>query len=200
MKNKTFFLLVLAPIFVLSVVVACSDNNFTPRPRGYFRIDLPEKSYQRFDSAFPYSFDYPKYSEIQCSTTEEGKAYWVNIYFPKFNASIHFTYKFIDADIDKILEETYTLAYKHSVKADAIGESVYADTDKKVYGLLYDIQGNAASPKQFFLTDSTKHYLRGALYFSVHPNKDSLAPVVKFLNADIVRLIESLEWKKLPPL
>jgi gliding motility-associated lipoprotein GldD len=94
-----------------------------------------------------------------------------------------------------MMEDARSLAYKHTVKADAIDERIFSNSEKKVYGVLYDIRGNSASSIQFFLTDSTKHYIRGALYFRVEPNKDSLAPAVDFFTKDVIEFIESFEWK-----
>jgi gliding motility-associated lipoprotein GldD len=101
----------------------------------------------------------------------------------------------VNGDIAQILEDSRKLAYKHSIKADAIHEQMFIKPDKKVYGILYEIDGNAASSVQFFLTDSIKHYVRGALYFNIEPNKDSLAPVIKFIKEDITVMMESFEWK-----
>ncbi|MCK5169644.1 MAG: gliding motility lipoprotein GldD, partial [Bacteroidales bacterium] len=114
---------------------------------------------------------------------------------PDLNGKIHISYKTIDNNLNQILEDTRKLVYKHTIKADAINEKMFIKPEKKVYGILYEIEGNAASPMQFFLTDSINHYLRGALYFNVEPNKDSLAPVLDFVREDIIVLIESFEWK-----
>ena len=92
------------------------------------------------------------------------------------------------------MEESRTLAYKHTIKADAIQEQVFMNPANRVYGLIYKIEGNAASPMQFFLTDSTSHFLRGALYIREVPNIDSLKPVIDFLEIDIIRLIETTSW------
>lgn len=179
----------------VGLLQACNNSSYTPKPRGYFRIDFPEKKYQKFDSTFPYTFEYPKYATVNAHPAASPTDFWINISFPKQKAYMHLTYKHVDKNIDTFLEDTYTLAYKHSIRADAIRESAYANDTAQVYGLLYDIKGDAASSIQFFVTDSVQHFLRGALYFRVHPNKDSLAPVVKFIDKDVVHLMESLRWK-----
>lgn len=177
------------------ITLSGCKRNYTPKPRGYFRIDLPEKSYTHFDTTFPYKFDYPVYARITEDKTKTAEKYWINIEYPGLNGKIHVSYKDINNNIEQILEDTRKLAYKHTIKADAINEKMFIKPQKNVYGILYEIEGNAASSVQFFLTDSTDHYLRGALYFNAAPNKDSLAPVLNFIKEDIIKLIESLEWK-----
>lgn len=162
----------------------------------YFRIDFPEKAYQNYDSLCPYTFQYPIYGKITKGLGEQEKnPCWINIIFPDFKATVYISYFDLDNNLAKLLEDCRSLAYKHDIKADAIHEIVYNDLENKLYGMVYEIKGNAASPLQFFLTDSTKHFLRGSLYFDVKPNKDSLAPVIDFLQKDVKHLIETLRWK-----
>jgi len=123
-------------------------------------------------------------------------ACWYNIDFPLFNARIHLTYKPVNNSLSELLEESRSLAFKHSSKADAINEKLISFPDKRVFGTKYDIKGNAASSVQFYLTDSTDNFIRAALYFSVSPNIDSIAPVVKFIEEDIDHFINSFEWEK----
>ena len=177
------------------ITLSGCKRNYTPKPRGYFRIDLPEKNYTHFDTTFPYTFDYPVYTKVTEDKTKAAEKYWINIEYPGLNGKIHISYKDINNNIEQILEDTRKLAYKHTIKADAINERMFIKPEKNVFGILYEIEGNAASSVQFFLTDSTDHYLRGALYFNVAPNKDSLAPILNFVKEDIIRMIESLEWK-----
>lgn len=187
----TYFSVIL--ILVSLFCGACKDNN-TPKPRGYFRIDLPKKDYVELTGIYPYSFKYPNCAKIVKDNSTNSHN-WINIEYPQINGKIHISYLTIQNNFDLIVEDTRKLAYKHSIKADAINEKVYSNPEKKVYGILYEIEGNAASSVQFFLTDSTKNYLRGALYFNAEPNKDSLAPVINFVKEDIKILIESFEWK-----
>ena len=114
----------------------------------------------------------------------------------KYKARIHLSYLDVAGNLNVMIEDTRSLVYKHTVKADAIDEQVFSNPQKKVYGILYDIKGNSASSVQFFLTDSVRHYIRGALYFRCEPNKDSLSPAVDFFRKDVVAMIESFEWKK----
>jgi gliding motility-associated lipoprotein GldD len=167
-----------------------------PKPRGYFRIALPEKKYIKYDTTCPFIFEYPVYSRISYDTGNKNEPCWFNIEFPGYNAKIYVTYKNINNNFEAIMEDTYKLDIKnHTIKADAIKENPILDKVGKIYGNLYDYQGNTASAVQFYLTDSIKHYLRGSLYFSVEPNPDSLAPVIDFFRADILHMIETFNWK-----
>jgi len=177
------------------IILGGCKRKYTPKPRGYFRIDFPEKKYQKLDSFYPYKFEYPKYVIITQDSSSVSEKYWINIEYPDLNGKIHISYKAIDNNLNQILEDTRKLVYKHTIKADAINEKMFIKPEKKVYGILYEIEGNAASSMQFFLTDSINHYLRGALYFNTEPNKDSLSPVLDFVREDIIVLIESFEWK-----
>lgn len=181
-------------VFVILLIVGCQSAPI-PKPRGYFRLDFPEKQYRLFDSTFPYKFKYPVYGKIVKDNQRIAEPYWINIDFPKYKAKFHISYKKVNGNLDALTEDIRALAYKHTIKADAINEKQFVDPVKKVYGILYDIKGNAASSFQFYVTDSTKHFLRGALYFSTHPNKDSLAPAIDFFGKDMIVLIETLEWK-----
>lgn len=188
-------------IFVISVIViltgiSCKTNsNQTPKPKGYFRIDIPEHKYTMFDSDCPYKFEHSKISEIIRDPENTGNKCWVNIYYPDLDGNVHISYKQINGNLDKFIEDTRTLAYKHTVKAESIREQLYESEENNVYGLLYELKGNVASPMQFYLTDSSNHFIRGSLYFNTEPNKDSLAPVIDYVQKDIRHLIETLEWK-----
>ena len=193
MKIKLFAILLL---FVLS----CNEK-YTPKPRGYFRIDFPKKEYHKIPKKFPYQFDIAGYSKIARDTRNPDKPYWINVEIPANKAEIHLSYYNLNSSskpekilLAEFMEESRTLAYKHSIKASSIRERIYMNPEKNVYGTIYDIAGNAASPMQFFLTDSTNHFLRGALYIRATPNIDSLKPVIEFLETDVVRLIETANW------
>jgi len=170
-------------------------RNYTPKPRGYFRIDLPEHTYREYRSDCPFSFEFPVYTTLQPDQSRMARPCWFNIVYPEFNGKIHLSYQTVEKNLEELTEDARTLAYKHSIKADAIGEQLFTHPDKKVYGILYDIKGNAASSVQFFLTDSSRHFIRGALYFNTSPNADSLAPVIRFCREDIIHLIETFSWQ-----
>ncbi|MBC8319824.1 MAG: gliding motility lipoprotein GldD [Bacteroidetes bacterium] len=185
-----YSLLVVAIVFMAS----CSQN-YTPLPRGYFRIELPERNYIMSDTTFPYYFEYPEYAKLQGSPHNPNQKYWINIEYPQFKATVHLSYKSIDDNLITYLEDAYTLVSKHIPKAEEINDSLIVDNDRNIYGLTYKIEGNgAASPYQFFVTDSASHFLRGALYFNIIPNNDSLEPVIDFITSDIEHLINTLKW------
>jgi gliding motility-associated lipoprotein GldD len=179
----------------LFFTIACSESP-TPKPRGYFRIGLPEKEYRLLDSIFPYTFEYPVYANITADLHAKSETNWINIDFPRFKGRVHLSYKNINNNLATFTEDAHSLVMKHIPKASAIEEIRIENRDNKVYGLLYDIKGTgAASPYQFYVTDSTTHFLRGALYFSVIPNNDSLAPVIEFIKSDIQHMLETMKWK-----
>ncbi len=179
-------------MLVAIFLISCSSNDSVPRPKGYFRIDTPEKSYKLYDDVCPFTFEIPTYSFM---VKEKEEFCWLDIYFPQNEATIYLTYKEVHNDLNKHMEDSREFVYKHTVKADAIEETIYENDSLGVYGMLYNLKGNTASSVQFYLTDSTDHFLRGSLYFNVAPNKDSLAPVIDFIRDDIVHLMESFEWK-----
>ena len=191
--KRIFSYSLLAFWFVFSFL-GCKEN-YTPKPRGYFRIDFPEKNYQLFNENYPFEFEYPVYSKIIPDTAAGTGPYWLDIYVPANNAKVHLTYKSVKKDLSKLTEDSRELAYKHTIKASSIDEKLFINPSLKVYGTVYYIKGNAASPMQFYITDSINHFLRGSLYISEVPNYDSLMPVISFLESDIVHIIESLHWK-----
>ena len=173
-----------------------SSTDYAPKPRGYFKIDFPEKQYISFTNITPYSFDYPNYAKMYLDSTERGRPTWYNLTYPQFNARIHLSYYPInsEADFNELIEESRKLAFKHTVKATGIDEGTINIPENNVYGIYYTIAGNTASSTQFLLTDSTKNFLRGALYFNEKPQADSIQPVVDFIKKDIDRLIKTLRW------
>lgn len=193
---KTIFLLLIVNCILLTVFVSCDDKTYQPKPKGYFRIDLPEKEYVSLDSMKYYSFEHPVYSKITPDYLSPEEKEWVNVEFPSFKGTIHISYKNVDNNIEKYLEDSYYMMTKHISRAMGIRDSVVANPERKVYGLVYFLEGEGvASPLQFYLTDSVNHFLRGSLYFNVKTNNDSLAPVIDFITDDIRHLIETVKWK-----
>lgn len=178
-------------IIIIIFILGCGGN-YSPKPHGYFKIDFPEKSYVKYINNYPYTFYYQETSSIEDLNKDSA---WININYPAYNAIIYITYKKVNNNLATYLEETRNFVYRHTLKADAISETPYINPERNIYGLIYDIKGNAASSINFFVTDSINHFLRGALYFNTVPNKDSLAPVISYIREDIIYLIESFEWK-----
>ncbi len=193
----TLFILFL---FSLSAT-SCREPIYTPKPRGYFQVDFPEKKYTQFNNAgYPYTFEHPVYGTIEKDTMffneKTENPWWINVNFKSLGGVVFMSYKQINGSnsLDQLLEDSYNLSHYHTKKADYINEPVF-HTENDVHGIFYDVGGEAASAFQFFATDSTKHFIRGALYFDVVPNADSLKPVNEFLREDIVRMVKSIKWK-----
>jgi gliding motility-associated lipoprotein GldD len=172
------------------------ENTIAPKPRAYYRLSFPEKKYVLYDSACPFKFQIPSYSSMGKDAHSGAEPCWLNLNINPLNATIHLSYKQVSNNLNDYLEDTYTLASKHQIKASGIEETVIKMDSKKVYGLVYEIGGNAASSIQFFLTDSTRHFLRGALYFNAVPNTDSIKPALEFVREDIYNMIKTFEWKE----
>lgn len=181
--------------FFLTMLFGGCNENYTPKPRGYFRIAFPNKQYKVIDSLSAYTLHVPEYSRLVQHPNQEHSQ-WYNLEFPRFNATLHLSFYGIDNNLNQMLEDSRELAFKHSVKADAIDDKLFINAPKEVYGTMFEIKGNAASPNQFYLTDSSRYFLRGSLYFNNFPNRDSLNPVIDFLQQDINYLIEHFEWKE----
>ena len=186
-------------LLILSLTLAaCSgESTNTPKPKGYFRIKFPEKKYQTYNANCPFTFEYPVYANMVVDNNKNAQPCWNNLNFPQFNGQLHLTYHgvFSEKSYNKMTELARELAMKHTIKASSIDQKVINYPDRKVYGIYYAIEGNTASSVQFFLTDSAKHYFRGALYFNEKPQYDSIQPVVNFIKKDIDKLIETFRWK-----
>jgi gliding motility-associated lipoprotein GldD len=188
-------------IFSFVILFSCNSDYTVGKRRGYFKIEFPEKAYRQFDyPGYPYTFEYPVYSNIIKDTTffeaRPENPWWINIDFPRFAARVHISYKEIGKNrFDSLVNDAFQLSYKqHTYKASAI-ESEEIITPNNVHGVYFTLAGNTATANQFFLTDSTKHFLRGALYFSATPNEDSISVVNDFLKKDLWHLINTLKWK-----
>lgn len=191
--SKISFLLILA---FLIVMASCDDKHYQPKPRGYFRIDLPEKHYVSLDTMQFYSFEYPDCCMITPDYLSPEQKHWVNIEYPQHKGTIHISYKEVDNNVNEYLEDSYSMMTKHISRAIGIRDSVIVNYDRNVYGLMYFLEGEGvASSLQFYLTDSVNHFMRGSLYFNVKTNNDSLAPVIDYITDDIRHLINTIEWK-----
>jgi gliding motility-associated lipoprotein GldD len=183
-------------LFLLLLIFASCGEDYTPKPRGYMRIALPEKSYYSIETDCPYVFETAGYSTFLPDTGEFAERCWFDVSYPQFKAKLHFSYKPIQGNLADYLEDSRMLTNKHISQASNIEELMVVRPEDRVFGTIFEVEGNrAASAVQFHLTDSTDHFLRAALYFNVAPNNDSLAPVIEFLKEDIIRITETLEWK-----
>ncbi len=200
--NRKQLLFVCIILGGLAAFVRCkSDTLPTPKPRSFPRVIYPEKKYVPFDTSFcEFTFEYPAYAKIIQDTAFFGEkpvdACWFNIFVPQFQSLIFCTYYPLGNKntFFKVLNDAYKLAGVHNKKANFIDE-IPIDLPGKVYGTIFSIEGPVASTYQFFVTDSTKHFLRGALYFNARTNQDSLAPVAEFMKKDVQHMIKTFKWK-----
>jgi gliding motility-associated lipoprotein GldD len=190
------------PVFLLlSLFLSWGCNSpYTPKPRGYFKIPFPEKKYQLFSQpGYPYSFEYPVYAKVVKDSSFFGEAtenpWWINVDFPQFGGRFYISYKIIGQyKLEKLLNDAFNMTNKHSIKANAIDDSLMV-TPNGLHGMFFRVGGDVATANQFFLTDSVHHFLRGALYFDATPNQDSLRPVNDFLVEDMKHMINTLKWQ-----
>lgn len=180
-------------LLFLLATISCQEK-YTPKPYGYYRIDFPEKEWFLTADTLPYRFDMAVLALLEADQAKDAEPGWMNIHYPQHNAKIHLSYKKImdNSSLVSYIEDCHRLAYTHTIKAESINEKYYRKGD--LFGLIYYIEGNTASSTQFFVTDSTRNFLRGALYFNQHPDKDSLAPVINYLRQDIVNLMETIRF------
>ena len=185
-------------LFVISILISSCGSDYSPKPRAYFKIDLPEKKYQNYSSDCLFSFEFPVYASVIPDKNKDAKPCWMDVYYPQFNGRVHLSYQSFSTrkQFDSLVEDARTFAFKHTVKATAIDEAMISYPEKRVYGIYYSIDGNTASSVQFFLTDSTNNYLRGALYFNEQPRLDSIQPVLDFIKKDIDHMIKTFKWQK----
>lgn len=176
------------------LLTACSDEVTVPKPKTYPRITLPKAAYEPFDSSCPFLFEYNTLARIQ---KPERKAEWCwwNINYTSLNAIVYLSYKPVQADFSKYLEEARSLVYNHTVKASYIEEIVWNDTANSIFSMQYHLSGNTATALQFYASDQKKHFLRGSLYFNQAPNEDSLKPVIDYIQKDVQHLIQSMQWR-----
>ena len=191
------FIIPLTVMVLAFVAFSCDrDTNYLPKPRGYFRIDLPEKAYTKVDTIERYSFECPVYAFVTPDPYSPDEKNWVNIEMPSFKGSIHLTHKPVDGNLGEYLEDVHTMVTKHLQKANGMRDSLIVNDEHNVYGMFIEMDGKGvATPMQFYLTDSTKNFVRGALYFNFKPDNDSMQPVINFIRQDIDHLIETFEWK-----
>ena len=173
----------------LLLFLSCTSDS-QPKPWGYLRLDYPEARYQ-LQQLPSFSFEYNDFAEVKTITNQSNS----KVFYPEMKATLYLNYNAVNKNLDSLLNDAYKLPYKHISKAESIPEKVFVNPINRVYGTLFSVVGNAASQYQFFLTDSTKHFLVGSVYFYAKPNYDSILPAVKYLEKDIIHMMESLQWK-----
>jgi gliding motility-associated lipoprotein GldD len=196
-KNRTFKFPFLMLTVLLLACVAC-NNSYAPKPYGYYRISVPDTAYTEFQSPianYPYTFALSQNAVVQ-PRTDVDEPYWINIYYPAFDATIHCSYKPVNNNLRELTNDALEFVYRNASFANSIPEREYNHPEVNVYGVLFDLEGNTASSCQFFVTDSTKNFFRASVYCNCQPNADSLAPVYNYLRMDVVKMVETFEWTK----
>jgi gliding motility-associated lipoprotein GldD len=181
-------------LFIVLTLLSC--NEYTPKPKGYQRVMRQPVEYIEFSNT-EFSFLYPNDACIESLISETKPEIWFSLHYKQYNATLHCTYiPLLNQDLNKILDDSYRLAYSHVSMAQGISQAQFSDSLRHTFGIIYDIQGSVASPVQFYITDNTSNFLRGSLYFDQTAKADSIAQVVSFVRNDIVHIMESLEWKR----
>lgn len=192
--NRNGYALLLIGILLM---YGCSSD-FAPKPKGYNRLDLPERSYQDLPDSLPYYFEYSKAAKLLKDTSSISDKNWVEVYYPELLANIHVTFIELENDQQKLkelLNDSYFLTSKHQIKAYAINDVIMKTESGKTVSIA-ELEGDVPSQFQFICTDSVNNFMRGALYFNTKVQNDSLAPAIEYVKTDIIRLLNTLDWKK----
>lgn len=179
---KCFFLALMLGL------ISCGDES-VPKPKGQLSLEYPNATYSTLKTNCPFTFEVNEFAAVK----EKNCSY--EIHYPKMKATIYLTHKAVSNNINDLLRDAQKLTYEHVIKADDIVEQPYINNDKKVYGMFYQVGGNAATNAQFYVTDSTKHFMTGSVYFYAKPNFDSILPAADYLKDDMRRIMETIKWK-----
>ena len=177
-------------------LLGCGDDPL-PKPKGYLRLEYPNPTYEKVVTPLPFSFEKNELAEPISKVKSLGKTKGIDVKYPALKATIYLTYKPVNKNnLDSLLRDAQNLTQKHTMKADEISQNVFENEEAKVYGMLYEVGGDAASQSQFYVTDSINHFLSGSLYFYAKPNYDSIYPASEYLKKDIKRIMESVRWRE----
>ncbi|CAM4198882.1 gliding motility lipoprotein GldD [Gillisia hiemivivida] len=179
-------------LLIIAVSISCKDE-VLPKQKAFLDLEFPTAEYVETNLSCPYSFEYNSIAKIV--KPKGSRPCWINLNYPKLNASIFITYQEVHNNLDSLLMDSQKLPLQHTIKADYIEGDVYMNPEHKTYGMFYSIDGDAASQAQFYVTDSVKHFVTGSLYFNQKPNFDSIMPAASYIKSDIKRLMESLKWR-----
>jgi len=183
-------------LIVLIFITSSCTKDYLPKPKGYNRIELPKAQYQSLPDSFPYAFEYSRHAKILRDSSWISERYWIDIFYPELNANIQVTYKPVHNKkslAEGYLSDSYRLTAQHNIKAYAIEESVIKLPSGDL-ATISELEGEVPSQFQFHVTDSSQHFLRGALYFKTATKNDSLAPVIEYMKKDIIHLLNTLDW------
>ncbi len=183
---------VLLLLIILTGFVGCNDES-VPKPKAFLALQYPGPVYSNANLDCPYSFEM---NEIAVVANAKGNtSCWININYPLLDATLFITYQNVNNNLDSLLMDAQKLPLQHTIKADFIEGDVYVNPENQAYGMFYEVDGNAASQAQFYLTDSTKHFITGSLYFDQKPNFDSIMPAAAYVKKDIRHLMETMKWQ-----
>lgn len=183
-------------LLLCSVGFSTCRPHSTPKPYGYFRIYIPDTAYVHYaPEGYPYAFSLSKNAYV---ATPKGHSedYWIDIVYPALNTTVYCSYKPIRNNLGALSRDAQELLYQHTSVASAIPEQGFENPNAHVWGVYYELYGNAATPIQFYLTDSIHHFFRASVYCNTVPNQDSLAPVYQYIQQDMRHLVESFVWQK----
>jgi gliding motility-associated lipoprotein GldD len=202
MKRKKYsravIYVVILTVVAMAVLVSSCQRNYSPKPIGYNRLELPDTAYRPLPDTLPYSFEYSTAARLLDDTSAFNERYWIEIYYPTLKANIHLTYKDVrknDKLLRELMDDAYTLTAKHQIKAHAIDEVIVKTPSGKT-AVIAELEGEVPSQFQFTVTDSTLNFMRGALYFNTQVQNDSLAPAIEYMKKEILHIINTLEWKR----
>jgi gliding motility-associated lipoprotein GldD len=182
---------------LLSLMSGC-DREYLPKPLGYNRLELPQPAYQNLPDSLPYAFEYSQHATLLRDTSAFHERFWIEIYYPQLKADVHITYKDLRHSsklLKEYMDDAYKLTAKHQIKAYAINEVITVTPSGKT-AIIAELEGEVPSQFQFTITDSTKNFLRGALYFNTRVQNDSLAPAIDYMKRDVMHMINTLQWKQ----
>ena len=188
MKNPNLIYIFGITLFIL-LFQSCKEDVY-PKPKGFLKLDYPTPNYISLQNDCPYTFEYSDQA-----TLFVNKKCWIRLAYPKLKANLHITYRPVHNNLREILNEVQRLTTKHTIKADAIERIAFDNPKNHVYGAIMHVDGNAASNIQFYATDSTRNVLSGALYFETAPKFDSILPAIRYIEKDVIKLMETIQWK-----
>lgn len=179
-------------LLVSLLCISCGEDP-QPKPKGFLALEYPEAEYERLEIDCPYSFEKNRLAEV--SPARGRNSCWINLEYPLLRGTIFITYQPVRNNLDSLLRDAQKLPLQHTIKADVIEGDVYENRYNNTYGMFYEVAGDAASQAQFYLTDSTDHFMTGSVYFRAQPNFDSILPAAVYLKEDIRHLMETVRWR-----
>ncbi len=174
------------------LILACQNEDSLPKPKAFLALEYPQAQYYKSEIDCPYEFKVNSLSKMKSNI--QNKPCWLDLQYPKMKGSIYISYYPVEDNLRSLIIDAQKLPLKHEIKADAITSQTFINDNHKTYGLFYEVEGNAASQAQFYLTDSINHFITGSIYFKAKPNYDSILPAAEYLKNDMRKIMESLKW------